>query len=156
MKKHEPNYIAYFDGATEPVNPGGACGIGSLILDSLKNRLLEYSHFIPMNKSNSNNVAEYLAFIKILEWFEENEITNKTILIYGDSMLVVKQMNNQWRIKKGLYKKYALKAKNILSSLKSKNNIIIKWISRDYNYLADELSKHELINHKIEFRLQPI
>jgi len=151
------DYICFWDGATEPMNPGGACGIGSIIFDGNGKREFEYSHYIPMNKRNSNNVAEYLGFIRLLEWFIENKIFAKSISLFGDSNLVVQQMNGRWKMRGGLYKSFALKAKELLKEVKKNNNhIVISWIGRDYNSLADELSKRELIKNKIEFRLQPI
>jgi ribonuclease HI len=59
------------------------------------------------------------------------------IEIFGDSMLVVNQMNGSWQIKQGAYREYALKAKPLLSELKRNNHVSITWIPREQNEKAD-------------------
>lgn len=154
LKKFD--YLCFWDGATEPINPGGACGIGAIIFDSKKNSLFEYSHYIQMSPKNSNNVAEYLGFLELIKWFIKNKVSDKRVIFFGDSNLVVQQMNGNWRVKNGLYKKYAIESLKILHKLNETNEIAVKWIGRDLNYIADELSKKELKRNKIKFRLQYI
>jgi ribonuclease HI len=55
-------------------------------------------------------------------------------------------MTNQWRIHNGLYYKYAIKAKELVSKFP---NIKFNWIPRELNTEADELSKSELIKRNI-------
>lgn len=141
----EYDYIAYFDGATEPVNPGGAQGIGVAIYKG-GCLIKTYSYYIPARPNNTNNVAEYMAFIRILKWIKEFNIEGN-MLIRGDSMLVIQQMNGNWSIKNGMYVKYAMMAKKMLYEIK--NNIQIEWVRRDFNEKADELSKKELIKNGI-------
>lgn len=140
------DYIAYFDGATEPKNPGGAQGIGVVVYHKEK-IIQEYSYYIAAKPENTNNVAEYMAFIRVLKWIKEAGIQNKKILIRGDSMLVIEQMNGRWQIKSGQYTKYAKIAIDLMSKIN--NNLTIEWVRRDFNQVADELSKKELINHGI-------
>jgi ribonuclease HI len=154
VKAKHFDYIAYFDGATVPFNPGGACGMGVYITDGT-NDLFEHSDYIPMHPLNSNNVAEYLAFTSAIKWFLNNAEEGKSIKIYGDSMLVVKQMQGYWGIKGGMYKEYALEAQEHLSKLKSRNRVYIEWIPREENIYADDLSKRELSNHELEISPNP-
>lgn len=138
-------YTAFFDGACEPRNPGGTAGYGAVIFKGGE-RIWQHSGMIPASPETSNNVAEYLAFIAALDWFIENKLTNEHILIKGDSMLVIKQCFGNWKIKKGLYTKYAIEAKNKVKKFSALEG---KWISREYNSLADELSR-AAINRKLE------
>lgn len=141
----------YFDGACEPINPGGNMGIGAVILSGSKT-IFEHSSFVPMGKQNSNNVAEYKGLITLLVWLKKSvEINNANILISGDSNLVVQQMNGAWKIKQGLYVRYAHEAKELLKEFP---NIKLQWIAREHNYLADELSKRCMLENKCEFRIQ--
>ena len=55
----------YFDGACEPINPYGNMGIGAILLKD-NETIFSHSEFVPASKSNSNNVAEYMALEKIL------------------------------------------------------------------------------------------
>lgn len=156
MKTSRKKYTAYFDGCCEPVNPGGTASYGAVIFNG-KKRIWECSKlFVPIKgreKETSNNVAEYCGFISILEYFISNEITQDLITIYGDSMLVIQQMKGNWKMNQGFYIPFAKKAKDLLSKFK---DVKLKWISRDENDIADELSKAELIKANVEFRIQPL
>ena len=127
------NYKCFFDGACEPNNPGGKIGAGVYITDG--EHEFEDNIFVLAKKDNTNNIAEYMAFIKVLRIM--NFKSNCKIEIYGDSMLVVNQMNGDWQIKKGAYKEYAIQAKEDLSILKQRNEVIIGWIPREQNEKAD-------------------
>lgn len=85
------NLVCYFDGACEPRNPGGNMGIGACIRCG-NGELFAYSDFVPAARHNSNNVAEYMAFEKLLDFFIEKKCSNQRIFIYGDSKLVIEQM----------------------------------------------------------------
>jgi ribonuclease HI len=158
----QPNIVAYFDGACEPVNPGGYASFGAVIfIDGVK--VWELSKlFVPQKgreSETSNNVAEYSGFIAILEYLLENKLNNEEIQIYGDSMLVLCQMlmddpkwHKRWEIKDGFYVPLALKAKKLLEQFPK---IKGEWIPREKNSIADELSKAELIKAGITFRIQP-
>jgi ribonuclease HI len=132
--------IAYFDGSCEPKNPGGAMGIGAIIYEDGKT-LYAYSYGVPAKKENSNNVAEYMAFEAVLGYIQLENISGEQIHIYGDSKLVVQQMNNKWKIKEGRYVEYANRCKELLRELKQTNKINVTWIPRERNSKADELSK---------------
>jgi len=91
--------------------------------------------FVPANPKNTNNIAEYSAFMMILNLLKSK--VDSRIEIFGDSMLVVKQMNGEWKMKSGAYMEYALMASIALSELKLKNEVIINWIPREQNEKAD-------------------
>jgi ribonuclease HI len=148
------NFVAYFDGACEPRNPGGNMGVGATIRNAGK-ELFQYSTFVAAARNNTNNVAEYMAFEAILDFLHENPI--KDITIYGDSNLVIEQMFGIWKMKSGFYIPFAKRCKDKIAFLRStgmKINGI--WIRREQNTYADELSKRELINHNVQFKIQPL
>lgn len=138
------NYICYFDGACEPCNPDGMMGMGVYIENGSNQFATGFK--IDAKKGNTNNIAEYLAFIRVLELMKSK--TNCTIEILGDSMLVVKQMNGEWQIKAGAYKEYALKAVELFTELRKKNDVSLSWIGRDFNTKADEQSRKAIGNIK--------
>ena len=127
---------AWFDGACGPRNPGGNMGMGAIV--QFEDRCDYRYEGEVKNFNNSNNVAEYKAFLLVMDMLKG--IRNKNIVINGDSNLVVQQMSNRWRIKDGMYKHSALKALEEVIILKKNNNIIINWIPREQNSDADELS----------------
>jgi ribonuclease HI len=117
----------------EPTNPGGKIESGIYITDGEKE--FATNTFISAHPKNTNNIAEYLAFIKVLKIM--NFKSDCKIEIFGDSMLVVNQMNDKWQIKHGAYRDYAIEAKELLSILKQRNEVIISWIPREQNEKAD-------------------
>lgn len=135
MEKKE--YIAYFDGSCS-VNPNGEMGAGAFVrLHNNEEELFTYSVMYGAKKGNTNNVAEYLGLIALLDWFIEQGLTNESIIIRGDSDMVVQQMNDSWRIKNGAYKIKALEAKQKVSLF---TNLRIYWVPREGNKRADYLS----------------
>lgn len=134
-------YECFFDGSCEPQNPNGNMGYGVYI----KSDNSEYSDakFIPAKLGNTNNIAEYLGILLIL-----NLMVNKKdshIKIFGDSKMVVNQMNGSFAIKEGNYVPYANKAKELLAKVKENNTVEITWIPREENSIADELSKSYVV-----------
>lgn len=129
--------IAYFDGSCES-NPGGRIGYGALIDNTHK--LFSGNH---KHHHNSNNTAEHKALYLIFEWLEKNKVFNRQVTILGDSEIVIRQMQGRYKIKKtGLY--YLTAKKNIeMRDLLEKYHelkFVFKWIPREKNTIADELS----------------
>ena len=85
----------YFDGGSRG-NPGPAA-IGAVVLDpstSPPTRLAAVSEYIG---TTTNNVAEYRALIAGLE--AAHEFPARRVRVRGDSMLVLKQVEGEWRVK---------------------------------------------------------
>jgi len=150
METEDLTFRLYFDGACLPRNPGGHMGAGFYIMDADEFMVASGSRYIEAHDDNSNNVAEYMALVDGLKAFraelEHCKYTKKVNLyIFGDSMLVVKQMNNQWRINEGLYTMHALEAWDLLEELDPYiDNLGVYWIPREQNTKADEFSIQEL------------
>lgn len=143
MKKNS-DFVCHFDGSCYP-NPGGDVGVGAVVRDEKR---VVHTVSYKMDKNplfhTSSNVAEYMAFIDVLLWFNENRksIRKRSVIdIYGDSQLVVEQMNRRWRIKEGIYYDYAMEAQALLFRLQRWFTFKIRWIPRDQNIEADVLSK---------------
>lgn len=141
----------FFDGCCEPINPGGVASYGVIILKENK-KIFKASKLFESSSVTSNNVAEYAGFKEILDYLIKNSLQNEEIIIYGDSNLVIQQMFGTWKIKKGFYVPIAKYCKNILSKF---TNLKGQWIPREENFLADELSKAELLKAGIKFKIQP-
>lgn len=137
---HPRATILYFDGSCEPNNPGGTIGYGAVIK---KNGQVIHtlSGRIEASRQNSNNVAEYLALTKGLEWLLDNDHKNDRIEVYGDSALVINQMNKDWGASGGLYYEYYRDALDMLPHFP---DIKFRWIPREINTEADALSTSHL------------
>ncbi len=123
-------YRAYFDGLAKP-NPGPA-SIGAYIETIDGNVIWEVSKKIG---DATNNIAEYKALIEVLQELHDRNITDAEI--YGDSQLVVNQVNENWSVNQRHLEVYQLAASCLLSMTKSK----LRWISRKLNKKADALSQ---------------
>src|ERR671920_83380 len=85
-----------FLGQCLPRNPGGiACY--AYIIRNKEGHLLHESCGLaadPNSQSSTNSVATYTALIKALEWLIKNGYSNDIIKVYGNSKLVISQINN--------------------------------------------------------------
>ncbi|MBU1200423.1 ribonuclease HI family protein [Patescibacteria group bacterium] len=94
----------------------------------------------------TNNVAEYTAPIKALEYLVKNNIQAKQINFYLDSELVVKQIKGEYKVKQPHLQTLALQAHQLLRQLKS-SQISFHYIPREQNKLADALVNQALDTH---------
>lgn len=144
---NQENVISgYFDGACAPTNPTGHIGIGCVIGFNKKivHQISDYKAAAP---ENSNNLAEYMALNRLLDYFIAVGATNKKIIICGDSLLVIRQMQGDWRINEGAYVQTAYICKG---KVKLFSDISFKWIPREQNTAADKMSNEELIKRGIK------
>jgi len=89
MTNNITRFIAYFDGACEPVNPGGTASYGAVVFLAGE-RIWECAEIYQPEdgheKQTSNNVAEYAGLIAILEWFTQYDLYDSNITIHGVSV----------------------------------------------------------------------
>ena len=135
-------YRGWYDGSANP-NPG-KLGLGIAIYQDSTEILCGAK---PAGKG-TNNEAEYLALIFLLEMALEHEI--KYIVVYGDSQLITNQVNGVWGVGKEALKRLH---KRVLTLKRNFENIEFVWRKREKNKRADQLSKRggELTEPKIWF-----
>ncbi|MGI6442556.1 MAG: ribonuclease HI family protein [Synergistaceae bacterium] len=119
----------YFDGAARG-NPGPA-GAGALLIDDNDNIIWETARSLG---TKTNNEAEYSALILLLKAAKERDIMR--LDVYGDSKLVICQVSKQWKINLPHLRALAEKVWDITKDM----NVSYKWIPREENTLADNLS----------------
>ena len=133
-------YLAWFDGACGPVNPGGTATFGVVIKNSDGIVLLKEHGYVGHGSGMSNNVAEYAGVLQVLKYLAPR--LPGRVTIHGDSNLVINQLNGKWRIRKGLYRSIAVEAKELLAHLHGLGwQITCCWIPRAQNQECDALSK---------------
>ena len=93
LKEIEQAFALYFDGAYKRTNRRAADGI--VLFNPLKEKVMERG-MVLLNVSSSHE-AEYVALIARLEWCVSNEVSQ--LNVYGDSMLIVKQVQGIWSCK---------------------------------------------------------
>lgn len=141
----------WYDGACEPINPGGHAGYGFVIKEEEK-ILYSFSGYLSPGHNTSNNVAEYMGLISALEWLLRNGHGKDQVRFFGDNMMTVNQMNGRWKARKGIYIPFYRLAKGLGKRFK---DLFFTWIPREENGEADELSKAELVKRKVRFKIQP-
>lgn len=139
----------YFDGATEPKNPGGAMGTGSIVKVNGETVFSE-SNFYAAHPINTNNMSEYIGLGFVLKYILDNSLDGEDITIMGDSQVAIKQMNGEYGINAGAYVKYACRCKELISKFKKKP--VLFWIKREQNTEADALSKAAFDKNGIEVK----
>jgi ribonuclease HI len=84
-----------FLGQCLPRNPGGMACYAYIIRDKEGHLLHESCGLAaePNSPSSTNSVATYTALIRALEWLIKNGYSNDIIKIYGNSKLVISQIN---------------------------------------------------------------
>jgi ribonuclease HI len=143
-----PTINAWFDGCCEPTNPGGHAAYGVVIEVDGETKLMD-GGYVGCGSKISNNVAEYAGVIRILEALKD---IPGTATVYGDSNLVINQLNGKWGARGGLYMPYLQRAKALLAPIKDR--VRFEWIPRVKNEMCDSLSKDVLRQRGIEFRIQ--
>ncbi len=119
----------YTDGAARG-NPGPA-GIG-VVIKSEKNVILEVADYIG---KTTNNIAEYMALIRGLE--EAIDLGHKSVEVYADSELLVKQVSGEYKVKnEGLLPLYL----HLKSLIKKFNHFSLNHTPREANIHADKLA----------------
>lgn len=136
--------VAFTDGASRG-NPGeAACGF--LIVGITKEPKVFY-----LGKA-TNNIAEYQAIIKLLEFINKEGIKDKKIKVISDSKLVVNQINKKFKVKDKVLRALLLRVEKLREELKKKCVEIefenksreeggIKIVDKELNKFLDRINK---------------
>ena len=126
-------YEIYSDGASRS-NPGEASIGISILKDNEEIATIKKRIGIA-----TNNVAEYLGLIEALKYCVENNIME--VDIYLDSLLVVQQVNLEYKVKSKKLQEYYNQALDLINKI---NNIKINHVKREFNKRADQLANQAL------------
>lgn len=128
----------YFDGLCQPVNPGGIACYAFVVKQDSKTIHSNYGIAgEPFSQDMTNNVAEYAALAKALEWLVANNLESEKVEVKSDSQLVVNQLAGTFKVKgKRILPLY----KQVLLLKKKFADIEIKWVPREQNREADRLT----------------
>jgi len=127
----EKLFTLFFDGASKP-NPGKA-GAGSVLYDNMGIEIWCKSVFL--GNLETNNFAEYSGLLLGLEECVKRNIKN--LIVKGDSLLVIKQMKGEFKIKSENIFKLFEKSKELQKQF---DKIEFFHVYRENNMRADELS----------------
>lgn len=143
---------AYFDGACEPLNPGGHGAWGIRICVDGK-EVHVGGGYVGSGDGISNNVAEYAGVVAIMQWVLQSGFQG-SLKVRGDSNLVINQLSGRWKVKRGLYVERYREALALLQKAKETFAVEFEWIPREQNSVCDYHSKKVLRDRGVKFRLQ--
>jgi ribonuclease HI len=132
--------VVHFDGACEPPKGGGIATFGFIIDGGGLYHEDMGLAVRPYSPRATNNVAEYVAAIRALEWLLREGFQGEVLLV-GDSQLVIRQMEGSYQVRAEHLKAYH----QHLSELRRRfARVEFQWVPREENQFADRLSKQAL------------
>lgn len=127
-------YEIFTDGGARG-NPGPA-GIGVYVLRNGK-PVHEIKEYLGVA---TNNVAEYMALVRALEWVSEQSDA-EVVVMKLDSELVVKQMRGEYKVKNPALKELWSAAQKLAYTL---NAVSYEHVRREQNVEADRLANEAM------------
>jgi ribonuclease HI len=131
-------FTIFADGGSRG-NPGPA-GSGAVVRDDKGKIVAEVSEFLGVT---TNNVAEYTGILSALETLlslvtaDGKDASEASVMVKMDSMLVVKQMNGEYKIKHPNLTPLAARVKELSRKFKS---VSFAHVYREHNKEADRLA----------------
>jgi ribonuclease HI len=122
-------WALFFDGSS--YGKGGGIGI---LLISPRGEMFEFA--IPIQPTVTNNQAEYEALLRGLQYLREAGAVS--VEVYGDSELVIKQLNGQYECKSDALRSYYEECREILKSFPL---VTLQHIPREHNEEANRLAQ---------------
>jgi ribonuclease HI len=122
-------WALFFDGSS--CGKGGGVGI---LLISPRGEMFEFA--IPIQPTITNNQAKYEALLRGLQYLKEAKAIS--VEIYGNSELVIKQLNGQYECRNDILRNYYEEGKEILKSFRL---VILQHIPREHNEEANMLAQ---------------
>jgi ribonuclease HI len=137
----DPAHVdVHFDGACEPPRGGGVATFGFVVSGAglyHEDCGLAVRPHVP---HATNNVAEYVAAIRALEWLRAQRYRG-AVVAFGDSQLVIRQMNGEYRVRAEHLKAYHERLEQLTREF---SRVEFRWVPREENQPADALSKRAL------------
>jgi ribonuclease HI len=127
----------HFDGACQPPRGGGIATYGFTVDGEELDHEDKGLAVPPWSAHATNNVAEYVAAIRALEYLLERRHRGQ-VLMLGDSELVVRQMNGEYEVRAPHLRAYFDRLRQLVAQFPE---VEFRWIPRAQNLRADELSK---------------
>jgi ribonuclease HI len=122
-------WALFFDGSS--CGKGG--GVGMLLI-SPRGEMFEFA--ITIQPTVTKNQAEYEALLRGLQYLKEAKAIS--VEIFGDSELVIKQLNGQYECRNDILRNYYEECKEILKSFQL---VILQHIPRENNEEANRLAQ---------------
>lgn len=137
----EPHDVSlYFDGGFH--REDNLAGLGAVIYFNQNGKPYRLRVNQQAEYLQSNNEAEYAALYFAIEQLEELGVHHQGITIYGDSQVVIHELNGEWAVSDSVFSKWADKVEHKLAQLGLKPQYT--YIERKQNAEADQLATQAL------------
>jgi ribonuclease HI len=141
------NLELYFDGAVEPVNPGGHGSWGWVLKDAATGETVETREGdIGRAVWMTNNIAEYAALenglSRVCERFMQGPAPILGLTVFGDSQLALYQVTGRWKCNREHLRGRRDRCRSLVELLRRSGvRVALQWVPRDMNTEADALSR---------------
>lgn len=109
-----------------------------------------YHEYVAAREGNSNNVAEYMALIRLLETIAAVPSPGD-LRISGDSQLVILQILGEWSVGAKHIVPLHAKATRLIEKLTAAGwTVLLRWVDRRENTRADAASSAALVENGVE------
>ncbi len=131
-------FVVHFDGLCQPKNPGGVATYG-FVVERDGRRIHEGRGLAgtPYAPDTTNNVAEYTGLVRALEYFLQQKLTDESVVVRGDSELVIKQLNGEYKVKSPNLAPLHAKVRELFFRFR---DLRFEWVPRQKNREADALT----------------
>ena len=130
VSKTTSEFTLYVDGASRG-NPGKS-GAGVYLTENKKS-VVEKGFLLGIR---TNNEAEYLAMLLGVYFFKLHAKKDSSLMIISDSLLLIRQMQKMYKVKKPELQKFHTIATHELTGFK----VSFQHVEREYNTIADALA----------------
>jgi ribonuclease HI len=132
--------MVHFDGACQPPKGPGVATFG-FVVEGEGLYAEEYGLATPpYSEHSTNNVAEYVAAIRALEWLRSQGYRG-AVTVAGDSQLIIRQMKGEYEVRTEHLAAYHTWLHTLAKEFQS---VEWQWVPREENRRADALSKRAL------------
>jgi len=146
LEEEPHDFKIYFDGGFDVQT--FVSGIGVCIYYHQNGKEFRKRYNNRLNELSNNNEAEYAALENAINILEEMAIKGQEVTIYGDSQVVINQLNGEWPCYEEQLEKYANRIAAALNSLKLSVQYVL--LNRNENKEADMLATQALKGTFIE------
>ncbi len=137
----EPHDVTvYFDGGFN--REQNLSGLGAVIFFKQSGKSYRIRVNLQAEYLTSNNEAEYAALYFAIEQLEEMGVHHQAIQVFGDSQVVINELNGEWAVTDTVLSKWADKIEQRLAKLALKANFT--YVERNKNSEADQLANQAL------------
>ncbi len=141
----EKRWRMWFDGLCEPTNPGGRMCWAYVLLNPEGEEVAAAHDTRSPAAENTNNIAEWFALGSGLKRaaMEIASAPDACLLdIYGDSKLVVNQINGTWACKAPHLAAIRGRCQAMIDAIRQCGGIVtVSWVGRDQNDRSDALTQ---------------